>query len=575
MRSVAYSYNRFSSPQQADGDSIRRQTALARAWCQRHGYTLDVNATYEDRGKSGYHGKHRGESGMLKRFLDDVESGHIPRESVLLIENMDRLSREKPVVGVNVLTGILLAGVRIVQLSPDEIELTEDSDLFSLFRGQMSQARGHDESKTKAARMAAVWGERQRLAREKGERVTTRLPGWLEIRGGRLEKTAAGRAKTVGGTIEMIPQRVRIVREMFRLAIDGYGLGLIVKHLSARGFESWGPSGAWSKAYVRKILTSPAVLGEYQPRKGGKSSGGPVTGYYPEVIDRDTFARVGKAMEVRKDKPGRVGAKSLSLFSGLLWEAKTGQKLHVSNQSRGPKGKRSKRRVIVTAGSMEGRAASVGFPLDVFEPAVLSRLSELNPADVLGAEPEGEAATIAAELARVKASVAALVADLEEHGDSPAVLKRLREKEAAQGELARRLAAARVSEKHPRSASFAEAKTLMAAARDEAGRLRLRQLLRNSIDRVTVLVVPRKSRRVAVVQIDFEEGSRRSYLIHYQTAGRGREGGWEVFAVKDAVASATGFDLRNPDDAAAMERLVAMGMEAEGTGGSTRGKKGK
>src|SRR5262249_36337973 len=149
------------SPAQTDGDSIRRQTALARGWCDRNGATLDTRATYEDRGTSGFRGKHR-ESGMLRRFLDDVESGHIPRGSTLLIENLDRLSREKPVVGVNVLTGILLAGVRIVQLSPDEIELTEDSDLFALFRGQMSQARGHDESKTKAARMSAVWGERQR-----------------------------------------------------------------------------------------------------------------------------------------------------------------------------------------------------------------------------------------------------------------------------------------------------------------------------------------------------------------------------------------------------------------------------
>jgi len=118
MPRIAYSYSRYSSPQQADGDSIRRQTALARAWCQRNGAALDTNATYEDRGTSAFRGKHR-ESGLLRRFLDDVESGHIPRDSVLLIENMDRLSREKPVVGVNVLTGILIAGVRVVQLAPD------------------------------------------------------------------------------------------------------------------------------------------------------------------------------------------------------------------------------------------------------------------------------------------------------------------------------------------------------------------------------------------------------------------------------------------------------------------------
>ncbi len=557
MARIAYSYNRYSSPQQSDGDSIRRQTALARAWCERNKATLDTQTTYEDRGTSGFRGKHR-ESGMLRRFLDAVEQGHIPRDSVLLIENMDRLSREKPVVGVNVLTGLLLSGVRVVQLAPDEIELTEDSDLFSLFRGQMSQARGHDESKTKATRMSAVWGERQRQARDTGERVTTRLPGWLEVRGSHIAKMPNGRAKVMGGKVHLVPARAKLVREMFRLATAGYGLSLIVRDLADKGVKPWGRAEAWSKAYVHKILTGRSVLGEYQPMKDDEPNGEPIPGYYPAVVDADTWDRAQVAIGTRKGKPGRIGQKAVALFSGLLMSAATGEKMLVANQSRGTGKNRQKRRVIVPAGSMEGRGKSISFPLDVFEAAVLSRLQEINPADVLGSEPEGESATLAADLARVKLSMDALTTDLEENGDSPAVLKRLREKEAAHAALSRKLAEARVTEKHPKAAALSEARTLIDAASDEPTRLRLRQLLRDTIEAVWVLTVPRSSGRSAAVQIRFAGGATRDYLIDYRPARRGRKGDWSVASFGSATLPELDFSDRT--QAAKLEKGITKAL---------------
>lgn len=228
-----------------------------------------------------------------------------------------------------------------------------------------------------------------------------------------------------------MPGRAKVVRDIFRLAIEGRGLLLIVKHLTEAGVEPWGGAAGWSKAYVRKILTGPAAVGTYQPMRDGVPNGDPVPDYYPAAVDQDTFDRAQAAIGTRKGKPGRVGKKAPSLFTGLLHDAATGDRMHVLNQTRGTKGRRQKRRVLVSAGSIEGRAESVSFPVDVFEASVLSCLAEVDPADVLGGEPEGAAATLAAELARVKQSMEVLVKDLEENGDSPAVLGRLREKEAA------------------------------------------------------------------------------------------------------------------------------------------------
>src|SRR5262245_54373583 len=90
------------------------------------------------------------------------------------------------------------------------------------------------------------------------------------------------------------------------------------------------------------------------------------------------------------------------------------------------------------------------------------------------------------------------------------------------------------------------AKTLLGAAKDQHGRLRLRQLLRDAIEEVRVLVVPRGGTRLAMVQVCFEDGVYRSYVIVYKTAGNGRKGGWGVCAFKStegilAQAGAVGF----------------------------------
>ena len=49
---VAYSYLRFSSPAQADGDSIRRQTELRDAWLKKSGALLDTSITLRDEGRA-------------------------------------------------------------------------------------------------------------------------------------------------------------------------------------------------------------------------------------------------------------------------------------------------------------------------------------------------------------------------------------------------------------------------------------------------------------------------------------------------------------------------------------------
>ena len=80
----AYSYLRFSTPEQIAGDSYRRQTEAAQRYAMHHGLELDESLSFEDLGVSGFRGKNAA-SGALKKFVDLVDDGIVERGSFLLV----------------------------------------------------------------------------------------------------------------------------------------------------------------------------------------------------------------------------------------------------------------------------------------------------------------------------------------------------------------------------------------------------------------------------------------------------------------------------------------------------------
>src|SRR5690348_4315741 len=115
---TAYSYIRFSHPQQAAGDSLRRQTERAEAYCARKGLTLDTALTLRDLGVSAWQGKNAA-VGNFRTFLDAIKTGRVEPGSALIVEGIDRISRQGIDEGYDLIKSILKAGVRIVTLSPE------------------------------------------------------------------------------------------------------------------------------------------------------------------------------------------------------------------------------------------------------------------------------------------------------------------------------------------------------------------------------------------------------------------------------------------------------------------------
>jgi DNA invertase Pin-like site-specific DNA recombinase len=547
-----YSYIRFSSTQQIHGDSVRRQTLAAQDWCARHGVRLDEALTFRDLGKSAYLGEHRKNPDRcaLAAFLKLVQDGRVPRGSYLVIESLDRLTREHVRAGLMLLLGLIEAGIRIVQLSPSELVYDEKSDEMGLMLAIVELSRGHRESKRKSDLITSVWNKRKQQARESKTPYTGMLPAWIEDR---------------DGTLELIPARAAVVERIFRMTIDGYGLTSIVRKLAEEKVPTFGEvivregrkrsqfSGKWSRAYLSKILRDRRAVGEFQPcrREGHKKvpDGDPVPGYFPAVVSESDWLATRAAASERRDKPGRLGknindkpgrlGKNINLFSGLVKHARDGDTYmmvtkvdgHASRVHRSPA-----RKILVNMRSAEGDAPGYSFPFAVFERAVLSGLAEIDPHDILDGDQRAgdEVLTLSRELAGIEARSGELEAELLK-GDVAALAKVLRKLEERKRELAAQLADARHKAANPLSESWGEAKTLLGvlekAPDPTDAQLRLRSALRRIVENIWLLVVPRgRGRdRLAAVQIDFREGARRSYLILYsppKSNGKALTPGW-------------------------------------------------
>jgi DNA invertase Pin-like site-specific DNA recombinase len=581
---VAYSYIRFSSPEQAKGDSLRRQTAATAAWCERNNVVLDTSVSLRDLGVSAFRGKHRDDTHDLGAFLKLAERSRIPRGSYLVIENLDRLSRENERKALRLWMDILDAGINIVTLTPERVFRHERSDPTDIIIAIIELARGHSESRMKSERLTAVWSEKKRRAREDGKTLTHTLPGWIEERGGKRH---------------VKPQAKATIKRLFSLAARGYGEIRITRLFTKEGVPFFGKSGGWTQSYVRKLLRDRRLLGEFQPRvkATGEPDGEVILDYFPAVLTEAEFYAAQRGRDGRKPVRKESSPIELQKVKELHQQGKTvkdmAQHLGISRQSvyralirlgvkKKPAGDKpqgvhlfnglvrafwgQRRYVLGTWISMDRPYKtlklkghhSTSFPYFVFERAMLKAMTEINAREILdGANGHDDVMAIEGEIGGVESKIAELETELLT-GDVGAVTRVLRKLESRLAELNKQLTAARQRAANPLSAAWGETKTLLAAldnaADQEDARVRLRAALRRIIAGIRMAVFTRGRERNAFVEVEFtgEHKNRfRAYTIWYRprpkgawavvsAAGEGppmkfipseeREGGSEVFA---------------------------------------------
>lgn len=120
---VAYSYIRFSSEKQKKGHSVKRQEEMALKYIERNpqlDLELDTELNMKDLSVSGFKGKNLAE-GALGNFVRLAYAGEIEKGSYLLVENLDRFSRDEAWKAVTSLMSLIQAGIVVITLSDESI----------------------------------------------------------------------------------------------------------------------------------------------------------------------------------------------------------------------------------------------------------------------------------------------------------------------------------------------------------------------------------------------------------------------------------------------------------------------
>ncbi|MCI0704596.1 MAG: recombinase family protein [Planctomycetia bacterium] len=489
----------------------------------------------------------------LAAFVNAVKAGRVPSGSFLVVESLDRLSREKIRPALTLLLNLIEAGVKVVQLIPVETVYDEDVEPMQLMMAVMELNRGHSESKVKSERVGAAWKRKRENAANKV--VTRRLPGWVQL---------------VDGELKLVPKRAEVVRRIFNLALAGNGVHVIAEQLNADKVPVMGRTMfkgraiVWNETVVYHVLRSHATFGEFQPHKGRGSDrqpvGEPIEDYFPAVIDRDTFLRAQAALKSRtKSGSGRRG-KHVNLFSGLLADARDGGSLtykHVKNRAS----------AIIPVGAKQGRGSVwTSFLAEPLERVIRSKLSEIHAEDIAG---ENKAAKRLEALGERKAELETLLKTWEAKMSNPLIADRvaanmakwseeLNTVNAEMGELQREAA-------NPVAEAWGEARTLAGMNPDndtEELRVRIKAALRRCIESITCLFntasrgVAKMTRRAAV-RVQFTSGAHRDYLIELETRNGTRAKSTPPrVASANWPASGAELDLRNPKHAVIVERFL-------------------
>src|SRR5690606_2786450 len=119
-------------------------------------------------------------NGMLGELRDAVRSGLIAKGPYLLLESLDRLSREDARFAVRLLEDICDEGIIVVTLSDGRLYDRSSLNEFGEFLyAYMTAARANDESAQKARRLKAAWENKRSKAATKP--LTTIAPAWIRF----------------------------------------------------------------------------------------------------------------------------------------------------------------------------------------------------------------------------------------------------------------------------------------------------------------------------------------------------------------------------------------------------------
>jgi DNA invertase Pin-like site-specific DNA recombinase len=375
----AIAYIRWSSDEQAEGSSIERQTEIITLHADRH--QLQIVETFIDDGFSASTGRHLSH-GQLGKILCAVDAGKF-RGYALIVEKMDRFSRLDLDETDQLMRRLIRDGVELHLAGSDRI-VRSLNDLTTVILNavesygaklyadnlKVNVQRGMDRLKDKAAQ---------------GIVISRNLPWWLTV----IDRETIGTKVKNPGKIEVVPKRVALVCEVYRLAALGLGCQRIAQQL---GNALQGRSLSW----VTRTLRDRSVLGEFTPL--GRE---PISNYFPVIVAQAEFDAVQALLNAKRQGGKLKGGNTHSheaqnLFSGLIFDLSVRPSRPITYQ------RISHWQYLSTAFSSTNRTQH-RLSYDKFESAFLGFLADLNWREVAGQTKSAELDAVETVLNKVLA----------------------------------------------------------------------------------------------------------------------------------------------------------------------------
>lgn len=304
-KSIAYSYIRLSSKQQIKGDGARRQIEAAELYCKQNNLVLSPK-TFRDLGISAYKEVDRP---SLSDLHQCIANGMIQAGDVVILEKLDRLSRQGIAKTQAMLQEILSQGVVVVSLM-DGLVLDRDSlnDLTLVIRIAVASDIAYKESLAKSQRIQANKDAAREKAKQ-GVAIPRKLPFWLSLIDGKYD----------------FNDRLSVLKTIIDMKRNGASLAKIAAHLNSSSIPTANHNGIWNPSTLRDVIANPCLYGAHQVRvkvQGKYQPSELINDYYPAVISFSEYQELNSRAVQRP-----AGRSETNHISGLVYCEHCGKKM--------------------------------------------------------------------------------------------------------------------------------------------------------------------------------------------------------------------------------------------------------
>ncbi|EJB0947077.1 recombinase family protein [Escherichia fergusonii] len=308
MKTKLYSYIRFSSMKQADGSSFERQKRTAKEIAAK--YDLELVTSYQDFGVSAFKGANS-KTGALSRFMDEIGRS-VPVGSWLVVENLDRISRQSVIEAQELFLSIIRRGITIVTGMDGKVYSKEsvNANPIDLLLSVMLFARANEESQTKRNRTNS-----SALLKVKTHQENPQNPA--------VAIEEVGRniwwADTSSGYVLPHPVYFPVIKKIVELKQNGYSNGRILDYLNERiappnYTTNKDTPKKWARSMLGRMFTNRALLGIKEITIEGVTY--ELKDYYPRVMEDAEFYQLKKTIGLRSFSYPTKSSPVITLLSG-------------------------------------------------------------------------------------------------------------------------------------------------------------------------------------------------------------------------------------------------------------------